>query len=73
MKYQITVRGVLDESWSNWLGQPEITPTVAEGIEVTTLQIDLPDQPALLGLLNRLADMNLFLISVQLCAEARGR
>ncbi len=71
MKYQITVRGVLDESWSNWLGQPEITSTVWEGMEVTTIQIDLPDQPALLGLLNRLADMNLFLISVQLCTETK--
>ncbi len=66
MKYQIIVRGVLDESWGNWLGQPEITYTVRDGIGATTLQIDVPDQPALLGLLNRLADMNLFLVSVQL-------
>jgi len=69
MRYQITVRGVLDESWSNWLGRAEVASAIVEGAPVTTLQIDVPDQPALLGLLNRLADMNLFLISVQLCTE----
>ncbi len=72
MKYQITVHGVLDESWNVWLGQPEIASTVAQGLEVTTLQIELPDQPALLGFLNRLADMNLALISVQLCNTTGG-
>jgi hypothetical protein len=55
MKYQITVRGVLDESWGNWLGHVEVTTTTVEGMPATTLRIDLPDQPALLGILNRLA------------------
>ncbi len=73
MKYEITVRGVLDESWGNWLGQPEVTSTVRDGIGVTTFHVDLPDQPALLGLLIRLADMNLVLISVLLDAGAGGK
>ena len=69
MKYQVTVEGELDESWGNWLGKAEVTVAVGAGKPRTTLRADLPDQPALMGLLNRLADLNLVLISVQQLAE----
>jgi hypothetical protein len=73
MKYQITVRGALDESWSNWLGHVEVIFSNVDGSPATTLHVDVPDQPALLGLLNRLANMNLVLISVQQGAETHGK
>jgi len=66
MKYRITVRGILDQSWAAWLDKAEMTPLDTEAAPVTMLRVDLPDQPALLGLLNRLADLNLTLISFQL-------
>ena len=69
MKYQVTVEGELDESWGNWLGKAEVTVAVEAGKPLTTLRADVPDQPALMGLLNRLADLNLVLISVQQLAE----
>jgi hypothetical protein len=73
MKYQITVRGALDESWRNWLGHVEVISQNIEGSPATTLHVDVPDQPALLGLLNRLANMNLVLISVQQGSETNGK
>jgi hypothetical protein len=72
MRYQIVVRGVLDEGWSNWLGHAEVTSTTVGAEPATMLQVDVPDQPALLGILNRLADMNVFLVSVELCTESAG-
>lgn len=63
--YCITVQGQLDESWSNWLGGMSIAVERAdEGVPVTTLTGPVVDQPALRGILNRLWDLNLTLISV---------
>jgi len=72
MKYEIAVRGLLDESWRNWLGQVEVTSALIEGMPVTTLIVVVPDQPALLGVLNRLGDMNLALLSVRQLTETNG-
>jgi hypothetical protein len=59
--FEIHVKGHLDQSWSDWL----------EGLEVTLLENGemilsghIPDQAALMGVLNKLYGLNLALLSV---------
>ena len=59
--YQITVRGVLDEDWQDFLDGLAIT---VEGHK-TVLRGIFPDQPALYGIVNRLRDLGLELISIE--------
>ena len=58
--YQIKIRGRLDESWSEWFDGMTIT---FEG-GITTLTGLMVDQPALHGILVKIRDLNLRLISV---------
>ncbi len=63
--YRIQVQGWLDQDWSDWLGAPDVTrERVAGGEPATILTTALLDQAALRGLLCRLWDLNLALISV---------
>ena len=59
-RYEIRVDGVLDDKWADWFSglQQEATDgqTVITGM--------LPDQPALHGVLCRIRDLGLCLISV---------
>ena len=64
--YRIVVGGRLDEGWSDWLNGMEVRYDGG----VTTLSGPLADQPALLGLLLRLGNMNLTLISVKRVATS---
>jgi hypothetical protein len=67
MVYQIKVNGKLDKSWSDWLGGAVIASEFGEnGAIITTLTVDATDQPALFGILDRIRDMNLLPISVEL-------
>jgi len=59
--YRITLKGHLDESWAEWLANPTITHD-ADGN--TILTGPLVDQAALHGLLRKIRDLNLPLISV---------
>lgn len=59
--YEIKVKGHLDPSWSEWFAG--LTLTHQEG-DVTLLTGPLPDQAALHGLLERIRDLNLTLLSV---------
>ena len=59
--YEIVVRGRLDDGWSEWLNGMEVRYSGG----VTRLTGPLADQPALLGLLLRLGNMNLTLLSVK--------
>lgn len=59
--YEIKVKGHLDERWSGWFAGLQLTHL--EGDE-TRLAGRLPDQAALHGLLERIRDLNLKLISV---------
>ena len=61
--YQITVAGVLDTRWSGWLADLVVTIDDSEP-SITVLRGQL-DQTALRGVLNRLWDLNLTLISVR--------
>jgi hypothetical protein len=70
MIYQIKVQGELDQSWSDWLGEVEITAEQAEdGSVITTLMVDAADQPALFGVLDRIRDLNFILIQVSRVGE----
>ena len=58
--YEIQVLGMLDESWSDWFGDMMISVDSS----FTTLSGAIPDQAALRGILDRIWDLNLTLISV---------
>lgn len=65
--YQIDVQGRLDESWSDYLEGMTITVEKrGDGLYVTTIAGAVVDQGALHGVLNRIRDLNLPLLSVQL-------
>jgi hypothetical protein len=63
-RYQIKVQGELDESWSDWLGGVEISCGEENGMLITTIDGEAADQPVLFGILDRIRDLNLLLISV---------
>jgi len=58
---EIRVKGQLDKNWSNWLGAMTITHT-KQG--ETVLSGNVSDQAALYGLLFRLSNLGLHLVSV---------
>jgi hypothetical protein len=62
--YRIIIKSHLDQRWSDWLAGLKIT--YLEGNE-TLLTGYLPDQAALHGLLERIRDLNIPLISVTYC------
>ncbi len=59
--YEIHIQGILDPTWSEWLGCSSVTTTPTGDTVLTCL---LQDQTALHGLLAKIRDMNLKLISV---------
>jgi hypothetical protein len=61
-RYAIRVEGLLDDHWSQWLDG--MTVTHEEG-RVTRLEGPLTDQAALYGMLNKLRDLRLTLLTVQ--------
>jgi len=64
-RYRIVLSGELHESWSGWLGKVDFERKEG-GFETchTILLSEIPDQAALRGLLNRIWDLNLELISL---------
>ena len=60
-RYEIRVNGVLDDRWADWFGGLQVswdgTQTVIAGL--------VPDQSALHGLLAKVRDLGLTLISVR--------
>lgn len=59
--YRIRVRGALDASWSDWFEGMAVTPLP---VDETLLAGPVADQAALHGLLGRIRDLNLGLLSV---------
>ena len=60
--YEIRVKGNLDLRWSDWFDGFSITP-VGDG--ETLLTGSVADQPALHGVLHKIRDLGLPLLSVQ--------
>lgn len=60
--YEIKVKGHLDQRWSEWFADLKLTHL--EG-DLTLLSGSLTDQAAIYGLLERIRDLNLTLLSVQ--------
>ena len=66
MRYRIIVKGKLDQSWSDWLDGSVISSDFDENnVIVTHITVQVADQPALFGILNRIRDMNLLPVSIE--------
>ncbi len=61
--YEIRVAEQLDGRWAKWFGDLEIVH--ASDCEETILRGEMADQPALFGVLGKIRDLGLTLISVQ--------
>ena len=68
--YQIRVKGALDETWSDWFHGLTVTPQ-ANG--ETVLNGPVVDQCALHGLLAKICDLGLPLLSVERVEEEECR
>jgi hypothetical protein len=63
--YQITIAGKLDRKWSDWFGNMAVSVANApDGSAITTLSGVVADQATLRGILNKIWDLNLTLVSV---------
>lgn len=59
--YEIIVKGHLDTRWSEWFTDMTLKHLEGDGTLISGV---LPDQAALYGLLERIRDLNLTLVSV---------
>jgi hypothetical protein len=59
--YQIRVKGTLDQSWSDWFGSLTVTEQNGE----TLLAGQVIDQAALHGILAKINDLGLVILSVE--------
>jgi hypothetical protein len=63
--YQICVQGRLGERWLSWFDDLAIVVEIgSDGTPITTLTGAVQDQAGLRGILNKLWDLNLALLSV---------
>jgi hypothetical protein len=63
--YRITVEGAINSSWSEWFGNLQlVSKKTTDGMQITILNGKIADQAALRGLLNRLWDLNMILVSI---------
>lgn len=69
--FLISFQGNLDDSWQSWFSGLRISMGQdAQGKTVTTMSGEIVDQAALRGVLNKLWDLNLNLVSVNLVKPA---
>lgn len=67
--YEIQIEGLLDADWADWFDAMTSTPQ-SDGS--TILSGPIADQAALQGLLRRVGDLGMTLISVHLIGPAGG-
>ena len=70
LQVEIRVKGQIDENWSEWFAGLEIAHTDQDE---TILTGDVVDQAALYGLLARLRDLGLPLVSATSAEVGRGQ
>lgn len=64
-RYEIRVLGVLDQQWSSWFnGMTISSQRIDSDTPITALTVCIPDQAKLRGILNKIWDLNLTIISV---------
>ena len=65
--YEIRVEGELGDMWASWFEGLSIRKEFngESGRHITVLYGLIPDQPSLHGLLNKIRDLNLTLISIK--------
>ena len=64
--YEIKIEGLLDAGWANWFNELQLSVEEVEGgPPLTILRGPLPDQARLRGILNKIWDLNLNLVSVR--------
>ncbi len=68
--YEIRLKGHLDDRWADWLGDTVIT---LEENDNTLLSCRVIDQAALHGLLRRVRDLGIPLLSVNLVSSDQER
>ena len=63
--YQIKLKGLVDEQWSDWFnGMTIMCESASDGSPITTLTGAVVDQARLRGILSKAWDLNLTLISL---------
>jgi len=68
--FRVSIRGMLDKSWSDYFGTQSISiQTYEDGDAVTTFTTEAVDQAALVGLINRLNSLGLPLLAVECLPE----
>jgi hypothetical protein len=68
--YEIVIEGQLDNGWSEWFEPLSLLSPIPS---TTMLRGELPDQAALFGILKKLHNLGLVLISVQrVTSDAKG-
>ncbi|HET6443379.1 MAG TPA: hypothetical protein VFI27_02275 [candidate division Zixibacteria bacterium] len=74
-EYEIEIQGRLEERWSRWFDDMTISViSETSGPAISVISGLVADQAALHGLLNRIRDLGIPLISVQLVtSDKRGR
>ena len=68
MEYRIRIEGELGQEWADWFGGIAVT---REENGVTLLTCDVADQAALHGLLRKLRDLGLPLLSINRIDDLR--
>ncbi len=73
--YEIRIKGTLDEHWLDWFEGMTLqrAKDLNTGIDVTVLRGTFADQPALHGVLAKIRDLNLTLISVTKPSPAKPK
>ena len=66
LKYQIVISGIIDHSWSAYFSGMTV---VSDPAGVTRLTGEITDQSALFGIINKIRDLNIKLISVELLSS----
>ncbi|MCA9838201.1 MAG: hypothetical protein KC422_14885 [Trueperaceae bacterium] len=70
MTYQIRLKGQLKNDWAEWFEGQSITHEISG---TTLLICQVPDQPALFGLLRRVRDLGMHLISVKQIQDSKDQ